>query len=234
MSWGDVGVWITAIAAVLALLGSYVQFVLKPSVLPSAEFDVDFASLYRDSEHLYGEVAVVMKNVGSNTLVVENVRYRLRYLASTPVHAYSKRSSEPLFTPLPDPQGEERYTTVPDPPTKQPPSDDAGEISLPVGPSEPSQLPSPPPSGEPQPGLWFALVTTRTFIQPGVTQNYRKPVMLPPSTFLVDVVAAFDYKFKLRRVRTFLVKLSDPAVSEIDWTRGISNHTVRHTIHLHP
>jgi hypothetical protein len=57
MSWGDAASWITAVVAIAALAGSYVQFVLKPSFLPSAEFDVDFLPLYRDGEYLYGEVA---------------------------------------------------------------------------------------------------------------------------------------------------------------------------------
>jgi hypothetical protein len=44
--WVDISTAVTAAAAVAALGAGYVQFVLKRSILPFAEFDVDFVPLY--------------------------------------------------------------------------------------------------------------------------------------------------------------------------------------------
>src|SRR5262245_60359864 len=106
MSWGDAASLVTAIAAVTAVAGGYVQFVLKPSFLPSAEFDVDFVPLLRDHEHLYGEVGLVIKNVGSNTLVVEKVRCRVLYKGDEPIDEDRPRQSEPQFAKPRTPEGE--------------------------------------------------------------------------------------------------------------------------------
>ena len=233
MTWGDAAALATAAAAIAAVAGGYVQFVLKPSFLPSAEFDVDFMPLLRDRDCLYGEIAVVIKNVGSNTLVVQNVRCIVRYLTDKPAVGTRPRLSEPQFAKLPTPQGEDAFVEDVVQPERTSVSGIAPSISYPSAPnvtiSNGTAV-----SEAPRRRVWLLLVGSRTFIQPGVTQHYRKPLTLHPATRLVDVVAAFDYKFKLRRTRRFLVRLSDPAVEELDWTFGISNHTVRHTIHVPP
>jgi hypothetical protein len=233
MTWGDAAALVTAAAAIAAVAGGYVQFVLKPSFLPSAEFDVDFVPLLRDRDCLYGEIAVVITNVGSNTLVVQNVRCIVRYSTDEPAVGTRPRLSEPQFAKLPTPQGEEAFVEHVAQPERAAVPGSAPSISHP-GASNVTIAKDTAVSEAPRRRVWLLLVRSRTFIQPGVTQRYRKPLTLHPRTRLVDVVAAFDYRFKLRRTRRFLVKLSDPAVEELDWTLGISNHTVRHTIYVPP
>jgi hypothetical protein len=63
--WVDVSTALTAAAAVAALCAGYVQFVLKRSVLPFAEFDVDFIPLYQTTSWLFGEIDLIIKNQGS-------------------------------------------------------------------------------------------------------------------------------------------------------------------------
>ncbi len=78
-SAGAIAAIVTAMAAVLAVGGGYVQFVLKRSLLPSVEFDVDFEMHHSGSTQLIGEVSCVIKNLGSSMLIVTNVKCRIRY-----------------------------------------------------------------------------------------------------------------------------------------------------------
>ena len=61
----DAAAMVTAASAVPAVVGGYVQFVLKRSVLPSADDDVAFTPHFVGPEHLVGEVQAVIKNVGT-------------------------------------------------------------------------------------------------------------------------------------------------------------------------
>jgi hypothetical protein len=67
---------ITAAAAVTAVVGGYVQFVLKRSVLPSAEFDVQFTPYMRSAFQVVGELALVFKAHVSRLL--EKLEYNNR------------------------------------------------------------------------------------------------------------------------------------------------------------
>lgn len=136
------------------------QFVLKPSFLPSAEFDIDFVPLLRDGKHLYGEIAVVITNVGSNTLV-KNVRW-IRYLADELPGGSRPRLSEPQFTKMSTPQGEEAFIEELRQPevTSLPPSDPS-TASAPSAPSVAvsEQVAA---SGHPHYRVWLLLVPERT------------------------------------------------------------------------
>ncbi|WP_405927304.1 hypothetical protein [Streptomyces sp. NBC_00035] len=93
---GEVATVITAIVALFAVCGGYVQFVLKRSLLPCVEFDVEFALLHRGPSQAVGEVACVVRNVGPNMAVVENVRIRYR-LAGDPEDRYPGEGTQPRF-----------------------------------------------------------------------------------------------------------------------------------------
>jgi hypothetical protein len=76
---------------------------------------------------------------------------------------------------------------------------------------------------------WAVLVGSRTFIQPGVTQPYRKPLALPADTLLVHIWGSFDYKIDQGRFTNFLIgKLAAPPKG-LDWRTGVRFHTVRRT-----
>ena len=47
--WNEVASIVTAIAAVTAVVGGYVQFVLRRAVFPCVEFDVDLVLLRSDA-----------------------------------------------------------------------------------------------------------------------------------------------------------------------------------------
>lgn len=61
-SLGDAAQVVTAAAALVALGGGYVQFVLKRSLGFLAEFDVNFAPVARGPAYLVGEIEVSIRN----------------------------------------------------------------------------------------------------------------------------------------------------------------------------
>lgn len=79
-------------------------------------------------------------------------------------------------------------------------------------------------------GDQISLLDTRRFIQPGVIQRYRKPIVLPSTTELVDVLAATDYGISLGPISKGLVWLFARPPRDFDWRQGVSNHTARRTV----
>ena len=72
----------------------------------------------------------------------------------------------------------------------------------------------------------------RTFIQPGVTQRYRKPISVPAETQVLHVWGAFDYRIQTKGLTSLLIGLAGPPPPDIDWRKGIRAHTVRRTFSL--
>jgi hypothetical protein len=84
MEWGwdrmeAVAAAITAIAAVAALLTGYVQYVIRRTILPWVEFDVDFTLLPGGAVDRIGEIVCTVRNVGPGAGYVANVQGRVRY-----------------------------------------------------------------------------------------------------------------------------------------------------------
>lgn len=77
---GAVAAGITAAVALLALIGGYVQFVLRRALLPCIEFDVEFSALNRSaSDQPVGDILCRIRNEGPAVGYVTNVRCRIRY-----------------------------------------------------------------------------------------------------------------------------------------------------------
>ena len=189
MSAGDVAGIITAGVALVALVGGYVQFVLRRSGLGYVEFDVEFTNHYRGETQSIGELEFVIKNLGSSMVVVERLQCRARYRVGGEVGTAD--GVEPTFEHLLEPVGEAAGTFL-------------GRH-------------------------WFYVSELRTFIQPGVTQRYRKPVVVPADTEALHVWGAFDYKIQLKGLTRILIGLAAPPPPGIDWRQGIRAHTVRRT-----
>ena len=79
MSPGDIAAIVGAVAGVLALAGGYVQFVLRRSGLGQVEFDVELTNHHRGPTQLIVEIACVIKNLGSNMVIVTNLQIRAKY-----------------------------------------------------------------------------------------------------------------------------------------------------------
>jgi hypothetical protein len=230
-SLGDVASIITAAAAVTAVVGGYVQFVLKRSVLPSAQFDVEFTPYVRGTVQLVGELALVFKNVGDNTLIVTGVRTRIAYRLSTDPEGYWNDLAEPdfryrVYASAGTGTGSGISSSVP------PMSSSTGMAHFSSGMSAPTGNTYPQAITDADYPDWVKLVQERTFIQPGVVQYYRKPVALPENTQLVHIWGAFDYHIQLGRVTRFLIRLLASPPKTLDWRYGIMNHTVRRTFYV--
>jgi hypothetical protein len=80
---GSIAAIITAAAALAALIGGYVQFVLRRALLLCIEFDIEFSILDRSaSDQLVGEILCIIRNVGPAVGFVTNVRCRVLYRIS--------------------------------------------------------------------------------------------------------------------------------------------------------
>jgi hypothetical protein len=237
--WGDAAAMVTAATAVIAVGGSYVQFVLKRSLLPSAESDVEFKPYVRGVRNLVAEVEVVVRNVGATMLIVTGVRCRVVCrLQGDADEVYSKKPTEPYFSypllQLPD-EASHGPLALP-PPSAIPSQPGSSPSSPPLLPPLPSSVPplvGPSQLTEPPSEAWLVLVGPRTFIQPGVTQRYRKPIALPATTQLVHIWGAFDYRIELGWLTRMLVGLFARPPKDLDWRdKGVSNHTVRRTFYV--
>jgi len=187
VSPGDIAAIVTALVAVIALGGGYVQFVLRRSGLGYVEFDVAFTSLHRGATHLIGEIACVIENVGSSMVIVTNVQCRVRYRASSDSEE-ATHGVEPSF---------EHAVEV-----------DPGDVGT-LG----------------RHSFWVS--KDRTFIQPGVTQRYRKPIQLPVEVEVLNVLGSFDYRIQTKGLTRALLGLAAQPPTDMDWREGIRHHTVR-------
>jgi hypothetical protein len=192
VSPGDVAAIVTAVVALVALAGGYVQFVLRRSGLGYVEFDVEFTDHHRGPANLIGELAFVINNVGSSMVVVTNVQCRARYRL--------EGDSEDITDGV-----EPRFEHVIESAT-QPAGTSLGEH-------------------------WFFVMESRTFVQPGVTLRYRKPIVMPVEAPLLHVWGSFDYRIEARRLTHALIGLAARPPTDMDWREGI-RHTVRRTFPL--
>jgi hypothetical protein len=103
---GSIAAIITAAAALAALIGGYVQFVLRRALLPCIEFDMEFLVLDRSAtDQLVGEILLIIRNVGPAVGYVTNVRCRVLYRLSgeSGVRQEKRSKGEPVFAHrLPD------------------------------------------------------------------------------------------------------------------------------------
>jgi hypothetical protein len=193
VSPGDVAAIVTAVVAVAALGGGYLQFVLRRSGLGYVEFDVEFIDHHHGSAHLIGELAFVIKNVGSSMVIVTNVQCRARYR----LEGDSEDNADGV---------EPRFEHVIVSATR--------------------------PTGTPLGEHWFFVMEPRTFIQPGVTQRYRKPIVMPTEARVLHVWGSFDYRIETKKPTRVLIGLAAQPPTDMDWREGIRNHTVRRTFSL--
>jgi hypothetical protein len=75
----DVAAIVTAVVALLALAGGYVQFVLRRTGLGQLEFDVELTKHSPGPKEQIAEIVFVIKNLGANMVIVEHLQVRARY-----------------------------------------------------------------------------------------------------------------------------------------------------------
>jgi hypothetical protein len=185
----EVAAVVTAVAAVTAVIGGYMQFVLRRAVFPCVEFDVDLIVLRVSAVQHVGDIVLSIKNVGPGAGYVANVHGRVRYSLDGET-GVAQDGVEPVFGHLVQPP------TVPGP-----------TLLLNRG------------------GFLFAPRWQRSFIQPGVTQIYRKPLAVPGDAVLIHVWAAFEYHLPVGPLTRLLARI---LIHHADTPKQL-NYTVRRT-----
>lgn len=69
-----------SLAAVVTAFWAYTKFILEKGLLPPSEFNVDCAVVGQQHDHKILEILLRIKNLGSATLIVNNLRLDLKYL----------------------------------------------------------------------------------------------------------------------------------------------------------
>jgi hypothetical protein len=187
---------IVAIVAFLALIGGYFQFVLRGSLLPCIEFDVEFFVLSRSAQgESVGEVVCSIKNVGPGVGFIADVQCRVRYRRSGESGA-GPDELEPAFAHKLS--GKEQSLTGPRNPQK--------------GNAKVRKKTTPSHDGKDEPILgdsaFYLAEGQRNFIQPGVTQWYRKPLAFPGDVNLIHVWGAFTYHTEAGKINRSLARFS--------------------------
>jgi hypothetical protein len=147
---------VTACVALLVAISGYVQLILRRSVFPCIEFDLDLVPLTRTETGQVVQIVLSMKNVGPGVGFITDPKCRVLHRRNGDEALYNE--VEPLFEKRP------YHNMV------------AGAV--------------------------------RNYIQPGVTQWYRKPFVLDRDVELADVSAKFDYHIKVGSITWFLARLS--------------------------
>ena len=69
---------VTACVALFVAISGYVQFILRRSVFPCVEFDLDLVPLTRTETGQVVQIVLSMKNVGPGVGFITNPKYRVR------------------------------------------------------------------------------------------------------------------------------------------------------------
>ena len=149
---------VTACVALLVAIGGYVQLILRRSVYPCIEFDLDLGPLTRTETGQIVQIVLSMKNVGPGVGYIADPEYRVMCRRNGDETRYQE--VEPGFEKAP-------YRRMVRPELK-----------------------------------------VKNYIQPGVTQWYRKPLVLDRDVELADVSAKFKYHIEVGPITWFLASLS--------------------------
>ena len=162
---------LTLVAGTLAALWAYAKFVLERGFLPPAQLDIDCNVIGAQHDQVVLEVLLRLKNLGSSTLIAENVRVDVRYLEDSDqarlISDPTKRSYGKLEFP-------HRLKTL-------------------LGGSVATTDPKPSPAAKSSEERGIRLIRHDTFVQPAVDQAYPLITAVPKQATFVLVWASFEY-----------------------------------------
>lgn len=109
---GDIAAVITALSVFVATIAGYIQYVVRRAV--AAQFDVEFVALGSASGMVVGDVNCLIRNLGSNVLVVTRVAFRGRYSVDDDPDEDISHNMEPALgrTLLTGERGEAAWITL--------------------------------------------------------------------------------------------------------------------------
>ncbi|MBB3082642.1 hypothetical protein [Geodermatophilus sabuli] len=205
----SLGPLLAAAAALAAVIGGYLQFVVRRSLLPCIEFDVALTLLQPSAAATrVAEVTLSIKNVGPGVGFVKNVRCRVLYRLVGELDLHPN-GVEPQFA--------HRLADI----ANRLSNGDAGSDTA---------VRSEPPDRAAEAGKIVRLTNPGDdprFIQAGVTQWYRRPLTFPADADLVRIRGEFDYATGAGPIRRAVAKLALP---ELAAQKGSLKRAVPYTV----
>jgi hypothetical protein len=222
---------IAASAGIVVAAGGYFQFVLRRSVFPCIEFDVDLIPMATELPGpLVADVVLCIKNVGPGVGFINSVQCRVRYnIRDDALTPSSKYAGEPEFTQLLSNCAVASGTVA-----AQSHQSCIADRELQAQAGDDTQ------TGDERDADQFTQILTgsgclrvapkafKLFIQPGVTHRYRKPLIFEHDEVqLVHVWAAFEYHLRVGNLAWSLARL----LVERPDARDV-RYTIRRTFHI--
>jgi hypothetical protein len=216
--------WIAAISSLSALiiglvtaLWAYTKFIVERGLLPPVQFDIECNSVGGQLGVTLLEIILNIRNCGSSTLIITNIREDIRYLRDdevphlihldgTETTAEEKRRRSTLFGRI-NFTGSLRRDLELLNPTQ---SDEKDSLESPRAPDQKKKAIIPPKQraqGK-KATRGFSLIPRDTFVQPGIDQQYAFQTAVSASTAYILVWASFEYAQSPRAVQRVMIWLS--------------------------
>jgi hypothetical protein len=228
--------WIAAISSLSALiiglvtaLWAYTKFIVERGLLPPAQFDIECNSVGRQLGMILLEIILHLRNCGSSTLIITNIRQDIRYLRDDeiprPVHidgtettTQEKQRKRILF-------GRVNFTgslrrdleKLSAARSDEGPKPSVQKQKTVTAPKQRNQ--------EEREARGFSLIAHDTFVQPGIDQQYAFQTAIPDSTSYILVWASFEYAQSPKAVQRVMLWLSRKL--------GLIQFTLRHVTEPH-
>ncbi len=187
---------ITTIAVLIAALWAYTKFVIEKGSFPGVQFDIELATLGMQHDRKLIEFLLHLKNVGSSTLIVKNLRFDLLYLNENEhVRLFDSGVGRQgkLYFPGSLRRDIAQQSTSPD--------IDKGFFKENLSTERSEHTKGKETRGVP-------LLEHNTFVLPTVDQIYTFTTAIPQSVAYVLVWSSFEYEIKLTRLNTQILRIS--------------------------
>ena len=196
----------TLVAGSLAALWAYTKYVVERGLLPPVQFDVTCNKIGMYQKRNILEFEIHLRNVGSTTLVAQNIRIDVRYIRTGDLDRRTEGPDIELFK-------EHLFTD----------NKRAGRLYFPnsliqelnIDPS--SLIPRKIRNDQDRKELWikrgylkrgFLILEYDTFVQPGVDQKYTFVTTVPGDTLCALTWCSFQYAQQLSSGQERILKIS--------------------------
>jgi hypothetical protein len=182
---------VSLLVVCIGALWAYTRYALERALLAPTQFTIEASSLRGGSGPVVLEVLVHLKNVGTASLIVRNIRLDIRYLTIDDPVANADDVGNPLFGRVLFARQLRRDLL------------ERGQASLSASPagSVPERPSSPKKNRSTSQERGFLIVPHDTFVQPGVDQIYTFVTSVEEKCRYVLAWASFEYAQSPRRLQ---------------------------------
>lgn len=180
---------VSLVASFILALWAYTKFVIERGLLPPVQFDIECRSLDIVKDQRIIEVLIHLKNLGSATLVAQNIRLDIKYLESGDV-APKLFSEGKLAGRLDFPRSLIKKLRVsPD------------DLAPPVHPSKPDTKTHGKQRG-------FSVMPYDTIVRPAVDQLYTFVTAIPADAAILLAWSSFQYAQRPSKLQNIVLRIS--------------------------